>query len=190
MTTEQMLPGMEGLAPIAPPLSNPLETESAQIEASVPPVPIPRPKIGLARVAVAGLLALCVGAGAVAAYLLVPAYIAPSPQTVPETPQATDEIPLAILCGEDDVTAWKTVRNMHGRIGDAELSFKNGCARDGGLVYRIQLDFCRKNDTTFVRVCGDGNWVVRVADDGRILKAYPSPARAKTLRELLLSETD
>lgn len=93
-------------------------------------------------------------------------------------------VPLALLPETADADLWPTVANLHGTINGAELRFNRGIATVNGTDYRICLDFCKSGDDIYVKVEGNGLWVVRAAADGTILKAYPGKAGGKPLKDL------
>lgn len=139
--------------------------------------------VSLNRLVAGILVAFCtVVAGVAACKLISPRTI--TQEVVKEVQIEPDGIPFALLPDTADATLWETVSNLHGKIGNAELQFKRGLAEANGTVYKVCLDFCQSKGDLYVKIAGNGFWVVRASSDGTIIKAYPAKSNGKPLKEI------
>lgn len=121
----------------------------------------------------------------VTAIVLASACLLMSPRVVTETVQLEpDGIPLALLPDTADPDVWDVVSVMNGVINGTPVQFVRGIAETENETFKVCLDFCRSGEDIYAKVCGKKDWVVKVAPDGTIQKAYPSRANAKPLKEL------
>lgn len=135
------------------------------------------------RLAASALLAVCTGVAVVAAHKLI------RPRTVVQVVEKEiqvepDGIPLALLPETAEADVWEIVANMSGEINGTLVSFKRGSAQADGNDYRVCLDFCRSGNDIYAKVDGNGCWVVNVAPNGQIQKAYRAQKGGKPLRTL------
>ena len=156
------------------PPKEPLLTEKGPV-----PTTVPLPKPGLTI----GWFAALLAASVCTALTVVIACKAISPRVITETvPVEPDGIPFALLPQSADASLWDIVSTMHGTINGEELTFNHGRTEDG--TYKLALDFCRSGNDIYAKVIGNGLWVVKLAPDGTILKAYPTRPTAKPLKDI------
>ena len=116
-----------------------------------------------------------------------------------------------LLPGED-AACWNAVANMKGQIGKHQLEFSHGFAtadlvlseeqkKNGAeplLLYKVKPDFYRHDGAVYAKVVAaepgycympvgytPPTYVVKVDCSGNIVKWYPYPTKAKTLRSFL-----
>ena len=116
-----------------------------------------------------------------------------------------------VLRGED-ACCWRKVANMKGVIDGHDLEFKCGFAvmdvpvkrdeygnaNEPIVLYKVQNDYYEERGFVYAKVIGDGpgycympcsytppTYVVKVDKLGKIVRWYPYPKRAKTLKEFL-----
>jgi len=141
-----------------------------------------KPDIG--KLVLCVVCAICAGVAIVAAHKLIRPRVVMQ-EVIREVPVSeTETVPIALLPDTADASLWPVIADMSGLIDGKPVFFKRGIAATSDGDYKVCLDFCRKDGAVFVRVQGNGAWVVKVSPEGKIEKAYRAPRGGKPLKEL------
>lgn len=127
--------------------------------------------------------AACAGIAVVAAHKLIKPRIVRQ-EVVHEISAESEDVPLALLPETADPELWPVVSEMSGMIDGKPVFFKHGIAMTKDVDFKVCLDFCRNGNDIYVRVRGNGFWVVKVTPEGKIEKAYRASRNGKSLKEL------
>lgn len=101
-----------------------------------------------------------------------------------EVPGEPDGVPLALLPDTADAALWDIVSEMSGTIDGENVRFHRGLAETEDGDYRLCLDFCRSGRDLYARISGRRELVVRLTEEGRIIRTYGAPANKRPLKDL------